>query len=72
MHGALEPVANPQRDKHVDELNRIRSSLRSLARNSTAFGLKQPSLERTKLCELTDADLEPARTSISVPLPFHT
>jgi hypothetical protein len=43
-----------------DELNRIRKSLRALAKNSTAFGLKQPHLQRTKLCELTDADLEPA------------
>lgn len=60
VRGALEPVANPGNDKHVDELNRIRTSLRALARNSTAFGLKQPHLQRTKLCELADDQLEPS------------
>ena len=30
-----------------------------VARNSTAFGLKQPHLERTRLCQLTDAELDP-------------
>ena len=53
-------MPNPSRDTHVDELNRIRESLRALAGNSTAFGLRQPHLERTKLCELRDDELEPA------------
>lgn len=57
---ALRSVPNPSRDTHVDELNRIRESLRALAGNSTAFGLRQPHLERTKLCELRDDELEPA------------
>ena len=41
------------------ELNRVRASLRALAKNHTAFGLKQPHLQRTKLCELADDQLEP-------------
>ena len=40
-------------------MNRIRTSLSVVARNSTAFGLKQPHLERTRLCQLTDAELDP-------------
>ena len=40
-------------------MNRIRASLSVVARNSTAFGLKQPHLERTRLCQLTDAELDP-------------
>ena len=55
---ALKPVNNPSGDKHVDELNRIRTSLTALAKNSTAFGLKQPHLQRTKLCDLKDTELD--------------
>ncbi len=36
----------------------IRVSLRSVAKNSTAFGLRQPHLERTRLCELDESQLE--------------
>ena len=57
---ALKPVANPGKDKHVNELNRIRKSLSALAKNPTAFCLKHPHLQRTKLCEPKDAELEPA------------
>ena len=60
VRDALKSVPNPSKDTHVDELNRIRTSLRALAGNSTAFGLRQPHLERTKLCELRDDELEPA------------
>lgn len=56
---ALQPVTNPKGDKDIDQLNRIRSSLSAIAKNSTAFGLKQPHLERTKLCSLEDKELDP-------------
>ena len=56
---ALRGVANPTKDAHVAELNRIRASLRALAANHDAFGLTQPHLERTRLCELRDDQLEP-------------
>ena len=41
-------------------MNKIRKSLQVIAGNSTAFGLSQPHLERTRLCELNDSQLEPA------------
>lgn len=41
------------------QVNRIRTSLTILAQNSTAFGLRQPHLQRTQLCQLADADLDP-------------
>lgn len=56
---ALEDVPNPSGDKHVAEVNDVRASLRNLAGNSTAFGLAQPHLDRTRLCELGDAALDP-------------
>ena len=56
---ALRTVANPTEDAHISELNRIRASLRALAEIHDALGLKQPHLERTRLCELRDEQLEP-------------
>ncbi len=38
------------------QVNKIRESL---GRNSTAAGLRQPHLERTRLCQLSDAELDP-------------
>ena len=43
----------------ASQVNRIRQSLSLIARNSSAFGLVQPHLERTKLCQLADAVLDP-------------
>ena len=40
-------------------MNRIRESLGMVVRNSSAAGLRQPHLERTRLCELRDAELDP-------------
>lgn len=40
------------------QVNKIRQSLQLVARNSTAFGLHQPHMERTKLCELGDDQLD--------------
>ena len=58
VRGALREVSNPSGDRHVDELNRIRRPPRALA-STTALGLTQPHLERTKLCEMGDDELEP-------------
>ena len=41
------------------QVNRIRQSLALIARNSSAFGLVQPHLERTRLCQLGDSQLDP-------------
>ena len=41
-------------------MNRIRQSLSLIARNSTAFGLVQPHLDRTRLCILEDSALDAA------------
>ena len=40
-------------------MNKIRESLHFIARNSSAFGLVQPHLERTRLCTLPDSELDP-------------
>lgn len=55
---ALAPVTNPQNDKAIAETNRIRASLTSIAKNSTGFSLPQPHLDRTKLCDLADSELD--------------
>lgn len=39
-------------------MNRIRESLGLVVGNSTAYGLRQPHLERTRLCELRDDELD--------------
>jgi uncharacterized membrane protein YgcG len=53
----LAPVENTENDPHVDELNRIRTSLQVFQQIGT--GLRQPHLDRTKLCELPDSALDP-------------
>lgn len=57
---ALQRVPNLDGDKNIDQVNQIRESLAIMGDNSTAFSLPQPHLQRTKLCEMTDNDLEPA------------
>jgi hypothetical protein len=52
-------VPNTEHDREVEQMNQIRRSLGSIARNSTGFGLRQPHLERTRLCELNDSELDP-------------
>ncbi|CAI5494657.1 unnamed protein product [Closterium sp. Naga37s-1] len=59
VRGALQPVPNPEGDKDVEQVNLIRQSLNLMAANSTAFGLTQPHLARTHLCELSDEELDP-------------
>ncbi|CAL8460728.1 g259 [Coccomyxa elongata] len=56
---ALARVPNPSRDPDIAQVNKIRESLGLVVRNSTAYGLRQPHLERTRLCQLSDADLDP-------------
>ncbi|KAG0564101.1 hypothetical protein KC19_8G082700 [Ceratodon purpureus] len=60
---ALHTVPNPQGNKDIFQVNRIRESLALMAENSTAFSLPQPHLERTKLCELGDEELHPSYVS---------
>lgn len=55
--------ANEAMSRHMQnaldlQVNKIRQSLQLVARNSTAFGLHQPHMERTKLCELGDEQLD--------------
>ena len=40
------------------QVNRIRQSLQVMAANSSTFGLRQPHLQRTRLCELPDSELD--------------
>uniref|UniRef100_A0A0E0HXF7 GB1/RHD3-type G domain-containing protein n=1 Tax=Oryza nivara TaxID=4536 RepID=A0A0E0HXF7_ORYNI len=40
-------------------VNRIRDSLAFMGDNSTAFSLPQPHLQRTKLCDMDDQELDP-------------
>ena len=56
---AIKPVPNPHNDPGITNLNKIREGLSLIAANSTAVGLAQPHLERTKLCELPDSQLNP-------------
>lgn len=56
---AMQLVSNPNSDKGIDQVNRVRRSLQRLAVNSTAVGLRQPHLDRTKLCDLPDDQLDP-------------
>ena len=47
-------------DRAAVQVNRIRASVSALASDSVAFGLPQPHLDRTKLCELPDLELSTA------------
>ncbi|KAL1816729.1 hypothetical protein ACET3Z_019303 [Daucus carota] len=55
---AIKRVPNPDGDKYIDQINHIRDSLAIMGDNSTAFSLPQPHLQRTKLCDLKDEDLD--------------
>ncbi|XXG76710.1 hypothetical protein AAC387_Pa08g1007 [Persea americana] len=56
---ALQRVPNYDGDKNIEQVNQIRESLAIMGDNSTAFSLPQPHLQRTKLCEMKDGDLDP-------------
>ncbi|XP_058209123.1 uncharacterized protein LOC131322037 [Rhododendron vialii] len=57
---ALRHVPNHDGDKNIDQVNQIRDSLAIMGDNSTAFSLPQPHLQRTKLCDMKDGELDPA------------
>ncbi|XP_051177732.1 uncharacterized protein [Lolium perenne] len=59
VNEALQRVPNDSGDKYIDEVNQIRDSLAIMGNNSTAFSLPQPHLQRTKLCEMDDKELDP-------------
>ncbi|CAI9107729.1 OLC1v1007163C1 [Oldenlandia corymbosa var. corymbosa] len=59
VNEALQHVPNSDGDKNIDLVNQIRDSLAVMGDNSTAFSLPQPHLQRTKLCEMNDGDLDP-------------
>ncbi|KAL6880658.1 hypothetical protein ACP4OV_012223 [Aristida adscensionis] len=56
---ALQRVPNNNGHKYIDEINQIRDSLAVMGDNSTAFSLPQPHLQRTKLCDMEDQELDP-------------
>ncbi len=60
LETALKQVPNPHKDPAIEQLNRIRQGLAAITGNSTALGLPQPHLERTRLCEIPDSELDPA------------
>ncbi|GMN48886.1 hypothetical protein TIFTF001_018047 [Ficus carica] len=57
---ALRHVPNTEGDKNIDLVNQIRDSLAVMGDNSTAFSLPQPHLQRTKLCDMKDGELDPS------------
>ncbi|KAL3531285.1 hypothetical protein ACH5RR_010607 [Cinchona calisaya] len=59
VNEALQHVPNSDGDKNIDQVNQIRDSLAVMGDNSTAFSLPQPHLQRTKLCEMKDGELDP-------------
>ncbi|KAL2535715.1 Guanylate-binding family protein [Forsythia ovata] len=56
---ALRQVPNADGDKNINQINQIRDSLAIMGTNSTAFSLPQPHLQRTKLCDMKDDELDP-------------
>ncbi|XP_042973591.1 guanylate-binding protein 4 isoform X3 [Carya illinoinensis] len=56
---ALRRVPNNDGNKNIDMVNQIRDSLAIMGDNSTAFSLPQPHLQRTKLCDMKDGELDP-------------
>lgn len=59
VNEALQRVPNHNGDKDIEQVNQIRESLAVMGNNSTAFSLPQPHLQRTKLCDMNDAELDP-------------
>ena len=59
LERALHKVPNPHHDQGIDQLNHIREGLEMISKSSTAIGLPQPHLDRTRLCELDESDFDP-------------
>ncbi|KAL9318460.1 hypothetical protein ACSQ67_014977 [Phaseolus vulgaris] len=58
VNEALRRVPNADGNKNIDVVNQIRDSLAVMGDNSTAFSLPQPHLQRTKLCDMKDVELD--------------
>ncbi|KAG6537872.1 hypothetical protein ZIOFF_002975 [Zingiber officinale] len=58
VNEALRHVPNSSGDKNIEQVNQIRDSLAIMGDNSTTFSLPQPHLQRTKLCDLNDSELD--------------
>ncbi|CAL9052352.1 unnamed protein product [Musa banksii] len=58
VNEALRRVPNNNGDRNIDQVNQIRDSLAIMGDNSTAFSLPQPHLQRTKLCDMKDSELD--------------
>ncbi|CAI9785702.1 unnamed protein product [Fraxinus pennsylvanica] len=56
---ALRHVPNADGDKNIDQVNQIRDSLAIMGTNNTAFSLPLPHIQRTKLCDMKDDELDP-------------
>lgn len=56
---ALRRIPNDDGDKNIELVNQIRESLAIMGDKSTAFSLPQPHLQRTKLCDMKDGELDP-------------
>lgn len=56
---ALQKVPNPHNDQGIEQLNHIREGLEMISKSSTAIGLPQPHLDRTRLCELDESEFDP-------------
>lgn len=59
LERALRKVPNPHHDQGIDQLNHIREGLEMISKSSTSIGLPQPHLDRTRLCELDESELNP-------------
>ncbi|PIA45121.1 hypothetical protein AQUCO_01700575v1 [Aquilegia coerulea] len=60
VYESLQQVPNYGGDKNIAQVNQIRDYLAIMGDNSTAFSLPQPHLQRTKLCDLKDDELDPS------------
>lgn len=56
---ALRRIPNQNGDKDIEQVNQIRESLGVMGDSSTAFSLPQPHLQRTRLCDMNDTELDP-------------
>ncbi|KAJ6821147.1 guanylate-binding protein 4 isoform X2 [Iris pallida] len=59
VNEALKLVPNSDGNRNIDQVNQIRESLALMGDNNTAFSLPQPHLQRIKLCDLKDDELDP-------------
>ncbi|KNA19971.1 hypothetical protein SOVF_056590 [Spinacia oleracea] len=59
VNDALQRIPNLNDDKDIEQVNQIRESLGVMGDSSTAFSLPQPHLQRTRLCEMNDTQLDP-------------